>query len=62
MELAAQERGGVVSKEISYNNNKYQAHVLNFWWMNVPGISPYNFLGLFMIVFAGLVWWGKKNY
>ena len=60
MELAAKERGREVIKEIAYDNNKYQAHVLNFWWMNVPNTSPNWFLGVFILILGGLVWWGRK--
>lgn len=60
MEMAATERGESVIKEITYDNNKYQAHVSNFWWMNVPGISPYQLFGVYLLVFVGLFWWGKK--
>lgn len=60
MEMAATSRGQVVTKEIIYDNNKYQAHALNFWWINVPGISYFRFLGLFILIFVGLYWWGRS--
>jgi hypothetical protein len=60
MELAAKEKGREVTKEIAYDNNKYQAHVLNFWWQNVPRIPPYYFLVLYGAIFMGLFWWGRK--
>jgi|GEM_PF-2529067 len=55
MEMAATERGKEVTKKITYDNNKYQAHAINFWWMNLPGVPAYKLLGIFVLIFAGLI-------
>ncbi len=54
MEEVATKKGSVFTKEIVYDNNKYQAHCLNFWWMNVPNISPFLLFFLFILIFGGL--------
>lgn len=59
MEMASQKREGGIIKEIVYDNTKYKNHALNFWWMNVPEIAAYKLLGIFVLIFAGLIWWGK---
>ena len=47
-------------KEITYDTSKYRNHALNFWWMGLPGISGYKMLAIFVLIFAGLAWWGKS--
>jgi len=47
-------------KEITYDTGKYRNHALNFWWMNLPGISAYKMLAVFVLIFAALIWWGRK--
>ena len=53
-------QGVNLTKELAYDTSKYRNHALNFWWMNVPNVSPYTLLGIFILILAGLGWWGKS--
>lgn len=55
MEEASLSRDSEITKEIVYDNHKYINHALNFWWMNVKGISIGWFLAGYALIVALLV-------